>query len=332
MKFTTPLKRLSSAVLLALASLVFDARAEVTFSEKQDGVTVSVDGSLFTEYRHGDSSHVYYWPVIGPGGVKMTRSYPMEKVEGEETDHVHHRSMWFSHGLVNGVDFWSDAPAPGSKSSRLPVGRIEHVKVLAMEAGKESGSLKTEQKWVMPDGSEALRSEHLLRVYSGPESERMFDFEVTLKAGEKDAVFGESKEGSAGLRIAESMRVKHRKEPGKGHIVNSEGQADVAVWGQHAKWVTMSGPIGEKIYSITFMDHPSNLRHPTRWHAREYGLFAANPFCEEPMDKTQAKGAGDYTLKAGQRVTFRYRILITEGGQDSVRQEERFAQFAKGGR
>jgi Methane oxygenase PmoA len=317
-------------ILTALATLALDASADVSLTENAGRVTINVNGSMFTEYRHGDSSHVYYWPVIGPGGAKMTRSYPMEKVEGEETDHPHHRSMWFSHGLVNGADFWSDAPAGGTKPPRTPVGRIEHVKVLAMEAGKESGTLKTEQKWVMPDGSEALRSEQLLRVFAGSESERVFDFEVTLRAGEKDAVFGESKEGSAGLRVAETMRVKQKKQPGKGHILNSEGQTDTAVWGQRAKWVTMSGPIGEKNYAITVMDHPSNLRHPTRWHARDYGLFAANPFCEAPMDKTQPKGAGDYTLKAGQSLTLKYRIAITEGDSSAARQAERFEQFAKG--
>ena len=29
---------------------------------------------------------------------------------------------------------------------------------------------------------------------------------------------------------------------------------------------------------VTLMDHPSNLRHPTWWHARDYGFMAANPF------------------------------------------------------
>jgi hypothetical protein len=93
----------------------------------------------------------------------------------------------------------------------------------------------------------------------------------------------------------------------------------------------MSGPIGDKTYTITIMDHPSNPRHPTRWHARDYGLFAANPFCEAQMDKTKEKGAGDYTLKAGESMTFKYRVLITEGDPGAVGEAERFAQFAKAG-
>ncbi len=316
------------SLLCVLAAVLATSRADVTFVESADRVSVKIDGAIFTEYRHGDASHVYYWPVLGPGGAKMTRSFPMETLDGEAHDHPHHRSLWFSHGNVNGVDFWAEAASSGGKPSKQPLGAIEHVKVLSMEAGKV-GTLKTSQKWTAPDGSVPLTSVQVLRVHPGPETERMFDFEVTLTAGDKDAVFGDTKEGSAAIRIAESMRLKQPKGPGEGHIVNDSGVKDDKVWGQHAKWVTMSGPIAGKPYAITFMDHPSNLRHPTRWHARDYGLFAANPFCEADMDKTQAKGAGDYTLKAGQSITFKYRFLITQGDESSVKQEERYKEFAK---
>ena len=315
--------------LFAFSVLLAASSADVTFEAKSDRVTVNINGSLFTEYHHGDASHVYYYPVIGPGGAKMTRNYPMEKVEGESSDHPHHRSLWFSHGNVNGVDFWAEAASSGGKPPKQPVGKIEHVKVLAMESGKESGTLKTSQKWIAPDGTVPVTSVQVLRVHAGPDTERMFDFEVTLTAGEKDAVFGDTKEGSGAIRIAESMRLKQPKGPGEGHILNDSGIKDDKVWGQHAKWVTMSGPIAGKPYAITFMDHPSNLRHPTRWHARDYGLFAANPFCEADMDKSQAKGAGDYTLKAGKSLTFKYRFVITQGDENSAKQNERYAEFAK---
>jgi hypothetical protein len=314
------------ALLLALAA---PALADVTVTEKPDRVRIDINGQLFTEYRFGDSPHVYYWPIIGPGGAKMTRAYPMEKGEGEETDHVHHRSLWFSHGEVNGVDFWGEA-ASYKGTPKHPVGKIEHVKVLAAESGPKAGTLRTETKWVAPDGSVPIRGEQTLRVYETPASERVCDFEVTLTAGDKDVKFGDSKEGTAAIRIAESMRLKRGKDhpPGKGTIMNSEGADGAKAWGQRAKWVTMSGPIGDKIYSITMMDHPSNLRHPTRWHARDYGLFAANPFCEVDMDKTQPKGAGDYVLKAGTKITFKYRLAFTEGDTTAAKPADRFKEYA----
>ena len=287
---------------------------------------MDINGELFTEYRYGDAPHVYYWPVIGPGGVKLTRAYPMEKVEGEETDHVHHRSLWFSHGEVNGVDFWGEA-ASYKGTPTHPVGKIEHVKVLKKESGKV-GVLTTEERWVAPDGSEPIHSIQTLRVHDTGAAERVCDFEITLVAGDKDVKFGDTKEGTSAIRIAESMRLKAPKGAGKGTIVNSAGHEGAKAWGQKAKWVTMSGPIGEKVFSITFMDHPSNLRHPTRWHARDYGLFAANPFCEADMDKTKGKGDGDYTLKAGEKLTLKYRIAFTEGDAAAAKAEDRWKAWA----
>ncbi len=294
-----------------------------TVTEKQGSVAIAMDGQLFTEYRYGDAPHVYYYPVIGPSGAKMTRAFPMEKAEGEETDHPHHRSIWFSHGDVNGVDFWTEhAGVP-----KHPAGRIEHDAIVKAEGGKESGFVTSTQKWIAPDGVVHLRSSQVLRVYATPASERVVDFEVTLIAGEKDAVFGDTKEGAAGIRIAESMRLKQPKGPGKGSIVNSEGDTDAKAWGKKSKWVTMTGPVGEKTYSITMMDHPSNLRHPTRWHARDYGLFAANPFCEAEMDKSQPKGSGKFTLSAGKSLTLKYRIVFTEGEAAAAKAAERFAAW-----
>ena len=266
--------------LLAVASLLaFSplARAAVDVKELPDRVRIEIGGKLFTELRHGDAPHVYYWPLIGPDGVKMTRAWPMENAPGEEHDHPHHRSMWFSHGLVNGVDFWGeDASYKGTP--KHPVGKIVLDKIVAAKGG-ETGVVTTSQKWTAPDGSVPVTSVQTLRVYDRPESERVFDFETTLTAGEKDVTFGDTKEGTFGIRIAESMRMKQPKAPGAGHIVNSDGLRDDKVWGTHAKWVDMSGPIESKTYGIAIFDHPANLRHPTRWHARDYGLFAANPFC-----------------------------------------------------
>ena len=317
--------------LLAVASLLaFSplARAAVDVKELPDRVRIEIGGKLFTELRHGDAPHVYYWPLIGPDGVKMTRAWPMENAPGEEHDHPHHRSMWFSHGLVNGVDFWGeDASYKGTP--KHPVGKIVLDKIVAAKGG-ETGVVTTSQKWTAPDGSVPVTSVQTLRVYDRPESERVFDFETTLTAGEKDVTFGDTKEGTFGIRIAESMRMKQPKAPGAGHIVNSDGLRDDKVWGTHAKWVDMSGPIESKTYGIAIFDHPANLRHPTRWHARDYGLFAANPFCEVEMDKTQPKGAGDYGLKAGQSVTFKYRVFIHAGEADVAEIERRFQDFSAG--
>jgi len=96
-----------AVVILAAAT----AAADVTV-EKQDGrVDVGIDGEPFTSYVHAGHRKPILFPVRGPGGTRMTRSWPIvADVPGEAHDHPHHESIWFTHGLVNGVDFWASHP------------------------------------------------------------------------------------------------------------------------------------------------------------------------------------------------------------------------------
>src|SRR5688572_16679671 len=178
------------------------------------------------------------------------------------------------------------------------------------------GIIKAQLKWEAPDGSVPLRSVQTFRVHEGPPSERVIDFDVTLTAGDKEVILGDTKEGTMAIRIAESMRLAQpKKQAGQGRIANDQGIENGKVWGQRARWVDMSGPVDGRVLGIAMFDHPQNPKHPTRWHARDYGLFAANPFCEYDMDKTQPRGAGAFKIGAGQSATFRYRIYIHEGDE-----------------
>ena len=316
--------------LVAVSSLYLAANtfAAVEVKELDGKVRVEIDGKLFTEYCYKGAPHVYYYPGNGPGGAKMTRSWPMDEVAGEERDHPHHRSMWFSHGDVNGFDFWAENK-PGGKPSEK-IGTIEHEKLLEAKGGEKEGVVSAKLKWVAPDGSVPVTSVQTLRVHDTADNERVCDLEVTLTAGDKEVIFGDTKEGTMGLRIAESMRLKQPKNhpPGEGHIVNSEGIKDGATWGQKATWVDYSGPVDGKTLGIGMFEHPKNPRYPTRWHVRDYGLFAANPFCAHEMDKSLEKGAGAYKLPSGQSVTFKYRIFIHEGDAQAAKVADRYSEYA----
>ncbi|MEO8351103.1 MAG: PmoA family protein [Chthoniobacteraceae bacterium] len=320
-----------SRTLWILAGLAsgFGARADVTVTPLDDRVRIDLNGQHFTDYRFVGAPHVYYWPLMGPNQVQMTRAWPMAEVDGEDRDHVHHRSFWFAHGLVNGIDFWGEN-ASYKGNPKHPVGTIQHAKIVEAKSGPEVGVLTTAQNWVAPDGSIPLTGEQTLRVHDVGPNERLFDFNVTLTAGAKDVVLGDTKEGTAALRIAESMRLKQPKgKVSQGHILNSEGRKDSEVWGKRAKWVAMDGPIDGKTYDIAFMEHPSNPRSPTRWHARDYGLFAANPFCEHEMDPNLPAGSGDFTLKSGQSITLKYRIWIHEGAADQAAIEKAYSNYVQ---
>ena len=236
---------LTSLGFVALLALPVFAADGVKLTEQADKVRVEINGALFTEYCFKGAPHVYFYPLIGPGGTPMTRNWPMKEVAGEDKDHPHHRSLWYSHGQVNSVDFWAE----GAKA-----GKIVHDKFLEVKSGAESGVIRSANKWIAPDGAVTMTDERTFRVFAGPNSERLFDFEVTLKAGDKEIVLGDTKEGTMAVRLNESMRGTLAKEPGekkpkvgKGRIalssgVASSGKGDDNTWGKRAEWCDTPAP------------------------------------------------------------------------------------------
>ncbi len=190
---------LTIALAMAASAAAFSsaATAEVTVEKSDDQITVKIDGKLFTNYLTNSGGKPILWPIIGPTGTAMTRSYPMEKKPGEATDHVHQRSFWFTHGKVNGVDFWMEGPKAGKQVH----------KELVRADGGEQAVIVTRNDWVAPDGKKLLADQRRLTFFASGKN-RIIDFEITLTASDGPVTFGDTKEGSFGLRVAESMRVE----------------------------------------------------------------------------------------------------------------------------
>ncbi len=277
-------------------------------------ILVTVNGEPFTEYRPGGEAegggHLpYLYPVYGPGGQALTRNWPMSEAEGEEQDHPHHRSLWFAHGAVG--------PAASSKRHDFWTGRdgaaIVHREILAAESGAV-GVLRTSNSWIAPGGDKVLSEERTMTFQAGAfdtgQAWRAIDFDVRLRATGAAVVLGDTKEGTMAIRVAPTLR--HQGDNAAGAMRNNEGVEGAAVWGKRAAWVHYSGPVDGKPVGIAIFDHPENFRYPTWWHARAYGLFAANPFGVHDFEKAE-KGTGDWTIPAGGELRLRYRLLFHDG-------------------
>ena len=292
----------------------------VHITQLPDRLRIELNGKLFTEYFFTNVPRPYYFPVFGPGEAPMTRNWPMATTPHEQHDHPHHRSLWYAHGSVNGQDFWSEQKG---------FGKIVHDGFTAIKSGSTEGLISSRDKWVASDGTVVCTDERKLRIYSpGPHDERIFDFEITLHASNGDVTFGDTKEGSMAMRLAETMRLKG--EVGHGHIVNSEGVRDDETWGKRANWCDYHGPVGDKEVGVAIFDHPANPRHPTWWHVRDYGLFAANPFGEHDFEKLKNKTAGNLTVPAGKSITFRYRFYLHPGDEQQAKVAEHYQEYASG--
>lgn len=317
----------TGAILAGLNSttLLAAEKTGVQITKLTDRLRIEINGKLFTEYFFKDVPRPYCCPLIGPAGLPMTRDWPMKDIEGEEHDHPHHRSLWYAHGEVNGQDFWSEA---------RNFGKTVHEEFAEVKSGENSGVIRSRDKLVAADGTVVCTDERTLRIYARPDNERLFDFEITFKAGDKNVVFGDTKEGTMAVRLAESMRLskpplkgERKARPGDGHIVNSEGVRDGDTWGKRAAWCDYYGPVQGKIVGVAIFDHPQNPRHPTWWHVRDYGLFAANPFGKHDFEKLPDKHAGDLTIPAGKSVTFRYRFYLHEGDEKQAKVAERYQAY-----
>jgi hypothetical protein len=307
----------ASIVSLALSAPL--RAAEVTAERSPHGVVVKIDGQPFTEYLTQSGTKPILWPIIGPTGKPMTRPWPIEGKPQLSKDHPHHRSLWFSHGSVNGIDFWTDKPADKR-------GRVVHRDFTKVTSGPVA-EIVARDDWLSPQGKKVLEDD--CKLLFGTEGEsRWIDYTITLRASEGPVVFGDTKEGSFGLRVADSIRVDAKKG---GQIVNSRGQTgEKACWGKPAEWVDYHGPLDGQTVGIAILNHPSSFRYPARWHVRNYGLFAANPFAEHefefPKDKVHPIS---YTLPEGKELLLRYRVLLHKGDEKQGRVAEAFAEYAK---
>ena len=279
-------------LFLTLASTAF---AQVHFTRDTDVVHVAINGKPFADFHYStDVAKPYLEPLHAASGTIVTRRFPMIEGLGETTDHRHHRGLWVGYIDVNGYNFWENEFSYNNPKA----GKIVATKV---DDGK-GGALHLTADWIDPSGK-TLLVENRTMVFGGDSTLRTIDIDFTFTAKEK-SVFGDDKDGVFGIRLADPLTEKN-----SGTITSSAGLQHMAeVWGKPADWIDYSGEIhGEKL-GIAIFDHPTSFRHPARWHSRDYGLFAVNPFGSQAFDKTAPKS--EVVLNPGEKVHFRYLVVI----------------------
>lgn len=282
---------------------------DMRIEKLDDRVRISIGEDHITDYiTKGEPGPILY-PLHGPHNLPMTRNDPMNRAEGEADDHPHHQSVWFAHEAVNGISFGH---------TRDNSGRIVHDELLHTQADGASATIAARNKWIGPDDRVHLKDVTRITFTAIPRG-RIIDYQVTLHASEGDVVFGDAKDAGFGVRMHPYLRLRPDLSRGVrdvfGQAVNSEGVTGPAVRPKRARWIAYWGPIENKQVTFALFDHPDNLQYPTRWHARDDGLVAANPFGVHAW-QSQDEPSGEITLKAGERVTFRYRMLLLDGPAD----------------
>ena len=319
---------------------------QVAVEKKGAGVEITMDRKLFTRYSPdlAPNKPIFY-PVISPEGDALTRGLPTDKngIPGASVDHPHHRGLWFTHGSLNGVDFWGEGKGSG---------KTVCLGVEATQSGWVYGSFRTKTEWRASgagvensDANKKRSGEETIEPGSGvviardvrnirmallPNGDRLMDFNIEIEPVGKALTFGDTKEGTFGLRVPDAISVapdKSSKIKPAGHIESSTGASDGDVWGKPAEWLDFWGTLNGKNQGVAIFDSPSNLRHPQTWHARTYGLFAVNPFGLH--DFKGVKGSeGELVVPPGKTLKLSYRLIFHRGDTAFAHIQESYASFA----
>jgi len=330
------LYRTSLALAIALMAVTSNTwaqqRVQVLKVVKENNVDIFIGGKLFTSFLYPNSlEKPVLYPIMAANGSMVTRGFPFNPQPGDPTDHPHHIGLWFNFENLNGLDFWNNSYAI-PEVRKFKYGWIHTDKILTMSSGK-TGTLSYHANWTNQQ-KDVILEETTNFTFSGNTRERTIDRVTTLKAVQ-EAVFNDVKDGLLGLRIAHQLQLADsvvKKMPDTiptGNYLSSTGKTGNKVWSTRAAWCLAHGKIGTDSVSIAIIDHPANPNYPTFWHARGYGLFAANPLGEKTF--TNGKSAKNLKLKKGESVTFKYRVVISNGTKSmSAKQVDALAQSFAG--
>jgi hypothetical protein len=220
-------------------------------------------------------------------------------------DHDHHRSIWFAHAKVLGIDFWSD---------RTPA-RVRQKNWLCYQDGADEAAMAVLLGWYDGhDPKELLEQELVAGLRPGPDGETFWELQATFRPTAESLEFGKTNFGFLAVRVAKSLSAHF----GGGTITSSTGaNGEPAVFGKPAAWMDYSGPVPRGDEGITYFDHAGNPGSPVSWHVREDGWMGAAPCLNGPLTTTRA-----------QPLVLRYLLHAHRGRVDAARAAQVAKDFA----
>lgn len=314
------------AVMVCCFSCAAQQNVEVQRKDKQ--IEVTVGGKPFTTYYFDPAvAKPYLMPLRSAQGTIVTRGYPVgnEVPPGSERDksfEPHQRPLYFAHGNIDSLDFWGEEVFAKyfSDHGKQDYGRMVLEKIDDARGG-DAGVIKAEFSLQGP-GGRVIGDETQAFTFRGDDHTRVIDCEFTVRATHGPLTFGDSKEGTFGIRVAKELNSP------PAHMVNSQGaEGEKAIWGKRAEWVDYDGKVEGEEVGIAVFDHPKSFRHPTTWHARGYGLFAANPFGLRDFTRDPNQD-GSWTIPERKSLTFRYRVVIHHGDYKAANVAEAYQKYA----
>jgi hypothetical protein len=250
---------------------------------------------------------------VVPLKVNVTRIVDLDPPTGLDRkhplyyDHPHHKGLWLSIDEVNGIAFWAEK------------GTIRNAGVEFLKSSGDPAVLRVTNHWLGDDGQPVVIEMSTISIFA----DRLLACDIEFKAADKPVTFGDTKEGLFAIRLPNSMR----EVIAGGPVMSAEGvTGSNNLWGKPTPWIDYVGPIAGRQYGVTIMDDPRNFR-PSRYHVRDYGLFAINPWGEKAYTGGQ-EAEKPSILQPGESLKLRYGLYVHAGGQEEGAVRAAFQRFA----
>ena len=274
-----------------------------TLESIADGLSLKWDSQLILEYHFGTGGNR---PFIHPLRLPDSPSLSIDRAPLVPVDHLHHQGLWVAWRKLNGVDFW-EPDALGIDPEGY--GRVVHQEVTAKSAEAEQAHFTAQNAWVDWTGVHHLTETRGTTVHAPRDGFMVIDLRLDLHAEERDVTLDlhRGEPGEFGMFFSGlALRLHDAMTPGE--LLNADGLTETTdVYGSASRWCGFAGRHAEdgQVYGVTIIDHPENLRYPTRWWVRnglEYGLLQPSPCWDEPI-----------ALAQGETLGLRYRVVLHKG-------------------
>jgi len=241
-----------------------DDGAMVDFKYVPTGLQITIGGKPFASYYTGTSKIPRPYFAKTPSGIQVTRHHP--PIEGKDsTDHsTYHPGIWLTFAGINGNDYW-----------RLKKKTEHEMFIGTPEGGLGRGTFTVSNFYLDSLDASGNRVAHELCKYTivARPDYYLLIYDSTISSDEHDLVFGDDQEYGLGIRVQTPIEERYG-----GQILNADGlKGAKKLYGKVTDWCDYSGVMDGKLIGMTVMPDPKNFR-PSWFHARDYGLIAANPF------------------------------------------------------
>ena len=297
------MKKIKMFALLIIVSVMIGhsvTAAKITAEKVGSKINVSIDGKFFTSYIFSyDEKYPFFFPVNGPisgGSVTSMRCDPWP----------HHSSLYFACDQVNGGNYWQEG---------LERGRIISVNAEIVKEGGDSVVISDECIWSRPGALSPVKDTRRITITAPSATIRQIDFEITMDML-IDVHFRKTGHSLLSARMASDLTVQNG-----GTMINAEGyRNEKETFGKKSAWIDYFGKRGNVIEGLAIMQHPSNPWYPSPFFSRDYGHFS-------PAVMNWPENGTEIFMKKGEKLSFRYRVLVHSGDQAEAKIAEAFGKF-----